>query len=225
LLYSHHGWRHTLVHGLDVLTYEAQGFYILDRGYVDFARLYNIEQHNAYFVTRAKDNFRFIRISAGKPDKKSGVTCDQCVKAKGFYSSKHYPDSVRRIRFIDIETGRRMVFLTNNFDLPAIDIALLYKYRWNVELFFKWIKQHLKVKSFWGNSQNAVKTQIYIAIITYTLVAIVKSKMKSTLSTYEILQILSVSLLDKTTLKELLANQINQDVKEQNDIQLKIKLI
>jgi len=118
-----------------------------------------------------------------------------------------------------------MVFLTNNFDLPAIDIALLYKYRWNVELFFKWIKQHLKVKSFWGNSQNAVKTQIYIAIITYTLVAIVKSKMKSTLSTYEILQILSVSLLDKTTLKELLANQINQDVKEQNDIQLKIKLI
>ena len=118
-----------------------------------------------------------------------------------------------------------MVFLTNNFDLPAVDIALLYKYRWKVELFFKWIKQHLKVKSFWGNSQNAVKTQIYIAIITYTLVAIVKSKMKSTLSTYEILQILSVSLLDKTPLKELLANQINQDVKEQYDIQLKIKLI
>ena len=118
-----------------------------------------------------------------------------------------------------------MVFLTNNFDLPAVDIALLYKYRWKVELFFKWIKQHLKVKSFWGNSQNAVKTQIYIAIITYTLVAIVKSKMKSTLSTYEILQILSVSLLYKTPLKELLANQINQDVKEQYDIQLKIKLI
>ena len=118
-----------------------------------------------------------------------------------------------------------MVFLTNNFDLPAIDIALLYKYRWKVELFFKWIKQHLKVKSFWGNSQNAVKTQIYIAIITYTLVAIVKSKMKSTLSTYEILQILSVSLLDKTPLKDLLSNQINQDVKEQNDMQLKIKLI
>lgn len=213
------------VHGLDVLTYEAQGFYVLDRGYVDFARLYNIQQQKAYFVTRAKDNFRFIRISAGKPDKKAGVTCDQCVKAKGFYSNKHYPDSLRRIRFIDNETGRRMVFLTNNFDLPAVDIALLYKYRWKVELFFKWIKQHLKVKSFWGNSQNAVKTQIYIAIITYTLVAIVKSKMKSTLSTYEILQILSVSLLDRTPLKELLANQINQDVKEQNDIQLKIKLI
>ena len=118
-----------------------------------------------------------------------------------------------------------MVFLTNTINLPSVDIALLYKNRWKVELFFKWIKQHLKVKSFWGNSQNAVKTQIYIAIITYTLVAIVKSKMKSTLPTYEILQILSVSLLDKTPLKELLANQINQDVKEQYDIQLKIKLI
>ena len=126
---------------------------------------------------------------------------------------------------MDIETGKRMVFLTNNFDLPAVDIALLYKYRWKVELFFKWIKQHLKVQSFWGTSENAVKCQIYIAIITYTLVAIVKAKMKTTLSTYEILQILSVSLLDKMPLKDLLANQINQDFKEQNDIQLKINLV
>ena len=134
------------------------------------------------------------------------MICDQCVKPKGFYTSKHYPDGIRRIRFIDSETGRRMVFLTNNFDLPAVDIALLYKYRWKVELFFKWIKQHLKVKSFWGTSPNAVKTQIYIAIITYSLVAIIKARMKSTLTTYEILQILSASLLDKTQLKVLLAN-------------------
>ena len=213
------------VNGLDVLTYEANGFYILDRAYVDFLRLYIIHQHKAFFVTRAKNNFRFIRVSAGKPDKKSGITCDQCVRPKGFYTSQHYPECLRRIRFIDIETGKRMVFLTNNFDLPAVDIALLYKYRWKVELFFKWIKQHLKVQSFWGTSENAVKCQIYIAIITYTLVAIVKSKMKTTLSTYEILQILSVSLLDKMPLRQLLANQINQDVKEQNDIQLKINLV
>jgi len=213
------------VHGLDVLTYEANGFYILDRGYVDFKRLYNINQQKAFFVTRAKDNFKFIRLSAGVvPDKKAGVTCDQCVNPKGFYTSKHYPDGIRRIRFIDIETGRRMVFLTNNFDLPA-DIALLYKYRWKVELFFKWIKQHLKVKSFWVTSPNAVKTQIYIAIITYSLVSIIKARMKSTLTTYEILQILSASLLDKTPLKVLLANQNNQDFKEQNDIQLKINLV
>jgi hypothetical protein len=213
------------VHGLDVLTYEANGFYILDRGYVDFQRLYNIHQQKAFFVTRAKDNFQFTRLNAGVPDKKAGVTCDQCVKPKGFYTSKHYPEGIRRIRFIDVETGRRMVFLTNNFELPAVDIALLYKYRWKVELFFKWIKQHLKVKSFWGTSPNAVKTQIYIAIITYSLVAIIKARMKSTLSTYEILQILSASLLDKTPLKVLLANQNNQDFKEQNDIQLKINLI
>ena len=213
------------VHGLDVLTYEANGFYILDRGYVDFQRLYNINQQKAFFVTRAKDNFKFTRLNAGVPDKKAGVTCDQCVKPKGFYTSKHYPEGIRRIRFTDIETGRRMVFLTNNFDLPAVDIALLYKYRWKVELFFKWIKQHLKVKSFWGTSPNAVKTQIYIAIITYSLVAIIKAKMKSTLTTYEILQILSASLLDKTPLKVLLANQNNQDFKEQNDIQLKINLV
>ena len=128
-------------------------------------------------------------------------------------------------KVINIEFGRRKVFLTNNFDLPAADIALLYKYRWKVELFFKWIKQHLKVKSFWGTSENAVKSQVYIAIITYTLVAIVKAKKKTTLSTYEILQILSVSLLDKMPLKDLLANQINQDFKEQNDIQLKIHLV
>jgi hypothetical protein len=213
------------VHGLDVLTYEANGFYILDRGYVDFHRLYNINQQKAFFVTRAKDNFKFTRLNAGVPDKKAGVTCDQCVKPKGFYTSKHYPDGIRRIRFIDIETGRKMVFLTNNFDLPAVDIALLYKYRWKVELFFKWIKQHLKVKSFWGTSPNAVKTQVYIAIITYSLVAIIKARMKSSLTTYEILQILSASLLDKTPLKVLLANQNNQDFKEQNDIQLKINLI
>jgi len=213
------------VNGLDALTYEPTGIYILDRGYVDFLRLYNIHRHDAFFVTRAKDNFKFKRICSNKPNKKLGVICDQTVKPLGFYTKKHYPDNLRRIRFIDLETSRHMVFLTNNFDLSAEDIALLYKYRWKIELFFKWIKQHLKVKSFWGTSSNAVKSQIYIAIITYTLIAIIRSKVNSTLSTYEILQILSVSLLDKMPLRELLTNVINQDFKEQNYNQLKFNLI
>jgi len=166
-----------------------------------------------------------MRISSNKPNKKRGVTCDQTVKPTGFYTTQHYPENLRRIRFIDIETGRRMVFLTNNFELTAEDIALLYKNEWQVKLFFKWIKQHLKVKSFWGTSPNAVKSLIYIAIITYTLIAIIKSKLNSKLSTYEILQILSVSLLDKMPLRELLTNVINQDVKEQNYNQLKMNLI
>jgi IS4 transposase len=144
------------VHGLDVLTYDASGFYILDRGYLDFQRLYDIHQQKAFFVTRAKDSFKYTRLNAGVPDKTAGVTCDQCVKPKGFYTSKHYPAGIRREWFTNIETGRRMVFLTNNFDLQAVDIALLYKYRWKVELFLKWIKQHLMLKSFWGTFPNAV---------------------------------------------------------------------
>jgi hypothetical protein len=212
------------VHGLDVLKYETGGFYVLDRGYVDFERLFKINQCGAYFVTRAKDNLNFVRITSRKVKKKKGVLCDQTINLKGFYSSEKYPASLRRIRFIDKETEKRFVFITNNFDLAPEDIALLYKYRWKVELFFKWIKQHLKVKSFWGTSPNAVKVQIYIAIITYCLVVIIKGKLKSTRSNYEILQILSVALLDKTPLKGLLSNPINQDVKEQTYIQLNFDL-
>ena len=183
------------VNALDVLVYEAGGFYIMDRGYVDFTRLYQIHQHHAFFVTRAKDNFRFTRVYSATADKTSGVKCDQTVTLKGFYSAKDYPEKMRRIKYFDKEHKRSFVFLTNNFLLTAQEIALLYKYRWKVELFFKWIKQHLKIKSFWGTSANAVKTQVYVAIITYTLVAIIKSQLKTKLSTYEILQILSISLL------------------------------
>jgi hypothetical protein len=212
------------VHGLDVLKYETGGFYVLDRGYVDFERLFKINLCGAYFVTRAKDNLNFVRITSRKVKKKKGVLCDQTIKLRGFYSSERYPGLLRRIRFIDKETEKRFVFITNNFDLAPEDIALLYKYRWKIELFFKWIKQHLKVKSFWGTSPNAVKIQIYTAIITYCLVMIIKSKLKSARSNYEILQILGVALLDKIPLKELLSNPIYQDVKEQNYIQLNFDL-
>lgn len=212
------------VHGLDYLVYEIEGFYILDRAYVDFERLYTIHQSRAYFVTRAKANFRFTRMYSNKHDKSTGIRCDQIVKLFGYKSAKSYPEKLRRVKYYDSKEQRVFVYLTNNFELLPQEIALLYKYRWRVELFFKWIKQHLKIKSFWGTTPNAVKTQVYIAIITYTLVAIVKSKLKLKRSTYEILQILSVSLLGKTPLNELLTNQIHRDVKEQNPNQLKLSL-
>jgi hypothetical protein len=186
--------------------------------------LFKINQCGAYFVTRAKENLDFVRVSSRKVKKKKGVLCDQTINLKGFHSSEKYPVPLRRIRFIDKGTEKRFVFITNNFTLAPEDIALLYKYRWKIELFFKWIKQHLKVKSFWGTSPNAVKVQIYTAIITYCLIVIVKSKLKSTRSNYEILQILSVALLDKIPLKELLSNPNYQDVKEQNYIQLNFDL-
>ncbi len=196
----------------------------MDRGYVDFKRLHRIHQHEAFFVTRAKDNFRFVRMYSANADKSKNVRCDQTITLKGFYSSKDFPDKMRRIKYYDTEQDRTFVFLTNNFKLPAEDIAMLYKYRWKVELFFKWIKQHLKIKSFWGTSMNAVKTQVYIAIITYTLVAIIKSELQIKLSTYEMLQILSVSLFDKTQLNQLFQSPVYQNIKEQSCNQLKMNL-
>lgn len=213
------------VRALDALTYEAGGFYIMDKAYVDFKRLSVIDESKAYYVTRAKDNFSFTRIKSEKADKLNGVVCDQTVRLKGLKSYKSYFRSIRRIKFYDAEQQKSFVFITNNFDQAATDIAMLYKYRWKVELFFKWIKQHLKIKSFWGTSFNAVKTQVYIAVCTYTLVAIIKSELKINRSTYELLQILSVSLFDKTNLNELLKSPIYQDVKEQNCKQLKMNLI
>ena len=210
---------------LDVLQYESGGYYILDRGYIDFKRLYRIHLHSAFFVTRTKTNFRFRRMYSNKINKKSGVLSDQVGKLEGYYSLKDYPEKLRRIKYHDEETEKTLVFLTNNFNLKAKEIALLYKYRWKVELFFKWIKQHLKIKSFWGVTPNAVKIQIYSAIIVYCLVAIISNKLKVDRSTYEILQILSISLLDKTPLKELLTNQDYKDVKELNCMQLKINYI
>lgn len=210
---------------LDLLTYEPGGYYILDRGYTDYERLYRITRHSAYFVTRTKKNLRFKRMYSNNVEKNTGVLSDQVGKLEGFYSIQYYPDKLREIKYYDKETDRIFAFMTNNFDLKALEIALLYKYRWKVELFFKWIKQHLKIKSFWGITPNAVKIQIYSAIIVYCLVAIVAYRLKVDRSPYEILQILSISLLDKTPLKELLTNQDYQDVKELDYIQLKINYI
>lgn len=212
------------MYGMDWITYEPGGFYVMDKGYTDFGRLFRIQQHSAFFVTRARVNSQLKRVYSKEVNPLSGVLSDQTVKLTGYYASRKYPDKLRKIKFLDAETNRTLIFLTNNFELEAKQIALLYKYRWKIELFFKWIKQHLKIKAFWGVSMNAVKIQIYTAMITYTLVAIIKSRLKIPLSTYEMLQIFSVSLLDKSSIDELLTNQAYQDVKEQNDIQLKINL-
>lgn len=212
------------VNGLDLLSFEENGYYVLDRGYVDFDRLYNIHKKGAFFVTRAKSNTKVKRLYSAEANKEQGILYDQQIKLTGHRSFKSYPEKFRRIKFYDIEQGRTFIFITNNLEIPAVEIALLYKYRWKVELFFKWIKQHLKVLSFWGTSVNAVKTQIYIAIITYVIVAIIKSKLKLKMSNYEILQILSVSLLDKTPLNQLFQHPLSPNVKEQDCIQLKLNL-
>ena len=210
------------VNALDLLYYEPGGYYILDRGYVDYKRLFIIHQSSAFFVVRAKDNLQFRRMYSNKVNKENGVLLDQIGKLTGFYVLKDYPEKLRHIKFYDEETDNDLEFLSNSFDISAEEIAQLYKYRWKVELFFKWIKQHLKVKSFWGTTLNAVKIQVYSAIIAYCLVALVRNKLKVDRSTYEILQILSISLLDKTPLNELLTNQNYKDVKELYDKQLKI---
>jgi hypothetical protein len=212
------------VNGLDLLKYENGGFYVLDRGYLDFKRLFNVHSNGAYFITRARKRFAFNRISSKKVKKKKGILCDQTIDLQNFYPRARYPIPFRRIRFYDKETDKRFVFLTNNFTLPPDEIALLYKYRWKIELFFKWIKQHLKVKSFWGTTENAVRIQIYSAIIAYTLIVVLKNKLKSTRSNYEILQILSISLLDKEPLSTLISQPVNQNVKEQIYDQLKFEL-
>lgn len=212
------------VNGLDLLHYENGGFYVLDRGYLDFKRLFTVHSKGAYFITRARKRFAFSRISSRKVKKKKGVLCDQTIILENFYPLKGYPLPFRRIRFYDKDSEKRFVFLTNNFQLPAEEIALLYKYRWKIELFFKWIKQHLKVKSFWGTTENAVRIQIYSAIITYTLIIVIKNKLNLIRSNYEILQILSISLLDRESLNDLFAQPVNQDVKEQNCDQLKFDL-
>ena len=210
------------VNAMDELSYEVGSFYVFDRGYIDYDRLYTIHRTGAYFVVRAKNNFNFKRQYSFKCDKDKGVRCDQSVLLAGFYASEDYPDKLRRIKYYDQETDIEFVFLTNNFELSAIDIALLYKYRWRVELFFKWIKQHLKILSFWGISENAVKIQVYCAIATYVLVAIIKAQLKSPLSNYEILQILNMSLLDKTPVKELINKPNLQYFKEPLYNQLKL---
>ncbi len=186
------------VNVLDILPVEAGSFYLMDRGYVDFQRLYAMHQAGAFFVTRAKVDMDARRVYSHAADRASGVICDQRVMLNGFYSAKNYPEHLRRIRYKDPESGKRLVFLTNNTTLPALAIAALYKDRWSVELFFKWIKQHLRVKRFLGTSENAVKTQIWCAVATYALVAIVKKEQNLDASLYTCLQILSVSVFEKT---------------------------
>ena len=207
---------------LDVIPYETGSFYIVDKAYIDFDRLHKLHSQGAFFVTRAKDNMRFRRIYSGKVDKKTGVQYDQIGKLETFYSLKSYPDKLRRIKYYDKDRKRNFIFITNNLDLKPEEIALLYKKRWEVELFFKWMKQHLKIKSFWGTTLNAVKIQIYCAIIAYCLVAIVGNKLKVDRPIYEILQILSISLLDKTPIKEILTKCDYKNVKEQEIKQLRI---
>jgi len=186
------------VNVLDILIPEAGAIYVMDRGYVDYERLYALHQASAFFVTRAKKGFQGRRRYSHSVDETTGLRCDQTVVLKGYYARKHYPEPMRRIVYSDAETDKRFVFLTNNFALPALTIARLYKARWRVELFFKWIKQHLRIKAFYGTSANAVKTQIWIAVCVYILVAIMKKRLSLDHSLYTILQILSVSLFEKT---------------------------
>ena len=196
-----------LVHDVNILgdiVPEPGSFYIMDRAYLDFARLYRLHQCLAFFVTRPRSNFRFRRIYSHPVDKSTGVRCDQTIALKSFYPCKNYPEKLRRIRYVAPDTGQRLVFLTNCFTLPPLTIAQLYKCRWQVELFFKWIKQHLRIKAFYGTSPNAVKTQIWIAISVYVLVAILKKQLRLDLNLYTILQILSVTLFEKVPIMQVL---------------------
>ena len=191
---------------LDELIPEPGSIYVVDRGYLDFERLYRLHQNLAFFVTRRKVNTRFRRIYSAEIDKTTGLKCDQVIMLTGFYTQKSYPEKLRRVKYHDVVNEKRLEFLTNNFSLPAITIANLYKCRWQVELFFKWIKQHLRIKAFYGTSENAVKSQIWIAVSVYVLVAIIKKRLKIEQSLYTILQILSVSIFEKMPIYQALTN-------------------
>ena len=192
------------VNVLDLLIPEAGAIYVMDRGYLDFERLHVLHQAGAFFVTRAKSNLDAHRIYSAAVDRSTGIICDQTIALNGYYSQRHYPDHLRRIRFKDAETAKALVFLTNQFVLPASTVCTLYKARWQVELFFKWIKQHLRIKRFYGTSENAVKSQIWIAVSVYVLVAIVKKRLNLDASLYTLLQILSVTLFEKMPIYQTL---------------------
>ena len=194
------------VNVLDLLVPEPGAFYVMDRGYIDYARLYTLHQAAAFFVTRAKSNLHAHRVYSAPTDRDTGVICDQAIALNGFYAAKDYPEHLRRIRYKAPDTGKTLVFLTNNTTLPPLTIAALYKSRWQVELFFKWIKQHLRIKRFYGTTENAVKTQIWSAVAVYVLVAIVKKDLHLEPSLYTLLQILSVTLFEKMPLQQALAD-------------------
>jgi hypothetical protein len=212
------------VNAMDFIKYEQDAYYIFDKAYIDFLRLFAITNAKAFFVIRGKINLKFRRIYSQKTDKSTGVIYDQIGKLITKKALKNYPNKLRKIKFYDQETNKTFVFLTNNFDLTALQIALLYKQRWQIELFFKWIKQHLKVKTFWGTSENAVRIQINIAIITFCLVSILSKDLKIDRTNYEILQILSISLLDKTLINELLMKSDYNNVNELDSNQLVFSL-
>lgn len=210
------------VNVLDILIPEAGSFYIMDRGFTDFGRWFVLHQAQAFFVIRGKSNLLCRRIYSRAVDKSTGLRCDQTIALTAPKASRDYPQHLRRIKFYDAEHDRHLVFLTNNFDLPALTIAQLYRCRWQVELFFKWIKQHLRIKKFYGATENAVKAQIWIAITVYVLVAIVKKRLNTDASLYTILQILSLTLFEKTPLDQLLKNTEMQIITQQNNNQLNL---
>lgn len=207
---------------LDMLIPEAGSFYIMDRGYLDFARLHVLHQAVAFFVTRAKSNLQCRRLYSRPVDKTTGLRCDQTILLTGIQSNKDYPEQIRLVRFFDSETNSGFRFLTNNFSLDALTIAQLYKSRWKIELFFKWIKQHLRIKAFFGTSENAVKTQVWIAISVYVLIAIIKKRLKLTPSLYTILQILSITAFEKMPLYQVLTQTEPEYVNQQNHNQLEL---
>lgn len=210
------------VNVLDDLIIEAGAFYIMDRGYLDFARLYIIHQNQAFFVIRAKKNFKFRRLCSHQVDKQVGLKCDQTVMLTNYYASKDYPDKLRRIKYYDKDTQKELCFLTNNFTLPAMTIAKLYKSRWQIELFFKWIKQHLRIKKFYGTSENAVKSQIWIAVSVYVLVAIMKKELNLKHSLYTILQILSVTVFERMHVLQVFADDHYKLLKNDSNNQLNL---
>jgi transposase len=201
-IYISNGKTHD-VNILDQLQYQVGVYYLMDRGYVDFARLYNLHQQRAFLVTRAKKHMKFVAVKSRPVDKASGLRCDQSIRLTGQTTAKKYPELLRRIKYRDPETDRSLVFLTNDFELPASMIAALYKQRWQVELFFKWIKQHLKIKAFYGYSENAVRTQIWIAVAVYCLLAIIKKELGGNRDLHEIQEILSVSIFQKMPIKQV----------------------
>ena len=210
------------VNVLDVLVPEAGAIYVMDRGYLNFERLDAMHLASAFFVTRAKSNTRLRRVYSAATDRTTGILCDQTVALVGYYSSRDYPIHLRRIRFKDPETDKTLVFLTNNFALPAATICALYKARWRVELFFKWIKQHLRIKKFYGTSENAVKSQIWIAVSVYVLVAIVKKRLNLDASLYTLLQIFSLTLFEKMPIQQAFAGNDPFQNQDQNTNQLNL---
>jgi hypothetical protein len=207
------------VHDVNVLDYlitEIGAYYVIDKGYIDFGRLYSLHLNKSYFITRAKTNMQFRRIYSHQIDKSTGLICDQTITLRNYSVSKDYPEKLRRIKYFNDEKNKRFVFITNNFSLPAITIANLYKQRWQIELFFKWIKQHLRIKSFYGNSPNAVKTQIWIAISTFVLLAIVKKRLKIDQTLYTFLKVLSISIFEKTPIFQLFTND-NYTIDDHDD--------